>query len=132
MDAFQRALVDERLCIQQCPETIKGLGVFAKQDLSKGLRLFVETPMFAYESKEDALRNIVHDFAMLPFDEQILFIRLFAGVIDTVPIIRKLNHDIGYAVATPERLRQIAQHNCIEGQGTGCVIQFFCSHLNHR
>ncbi|XXG95630.1 hypothetical protein Hte_001898 [Hypoxylon texense] len=131
MDRPDVAVLDERLALKKCPDPYKGLGVFARKDLSTGLRLMIEAPFFVYESCEEASENIEHDFPRLPATDQAIFTRLFAGFCDLAPIIRLLNHDASAAAVGPARLRNIVRCNRIEGQGIGCVVPFYLSALNH-
>ncbi|KAI1777355.1 hypothetical protein F4818DRAFT_345847 [Hypoxylon cercidicola] len=125
------SLINEKLLIKQCPNVSKGLGVFATRRLSKGLRLLEESPLLSYECSEDAIEDIEHDFGSLPLPDQARLVRLFAGIFDTVPVIKMLQQDEAGLATAPQRLKKIVRYNSVEGQGTGCVLLFNCSFLNH-
>ncbi|KAK7968949.1 hypothetical protein PG988_008022 [Apiospora saccharicola] len=48
--------------IRQCGDALKGLGLFASQRLSKGLKVLSEAPLLVYEARDDLVADIQHQF----------------------------------------------------------------------
>ncbi|KAI1875024.1 hypothetical protein JX265_003708 [Neoarthrinium moseri] len=108
----------------------KGIGLFASQFLSKGLLILADQVILGYETRDEAIQNIVRDCNALDSETKSTFLRLFAGPTDIAPIVRNgtLRQQLMMA---PERLRNIARYNAVEGHGTGCAIAFGSSAVNH-
>ncbi|KAK8083828.1 SET domain-containing protein [Apiospora saccharicola] len=107
--------------IRQCGDALKGLGLFASQRLSKGLKVLSEAPLLVYEARDDLVADIQHQFPQLPEAGQRLFTRMYAGYRDVGP--RLPAGDVRDAYVTrPVRLRNIARLNSFEGVGIGCVL----------
>ncbi|RYP90820.1 hypothetical protein DL770_003081 [Monosporascus sp. CRB-9-2] len=123
--------INSYLAINQCSDLRKGLGLFASQRITKGLRIFSEAPILVYESKEDAIAQIALDFHHLPEDSKDFVTRLFSGRQDIVPLLPTgpLRDDVAVSA---ERLQAIIQYNCIEGQGIGCVLAPVMGMINHN
>ncbi|RYP24366.1 hypothetical protein DL765_000630 [Monosporascus sp. GIB2] len=123
--------INSYLAINQCSDPKKGLGFFAAQRITKGLRIFSEAPILVYESKEVAMARIAADFHNLQEDSKAFVTRLFSGRQDIVPLLPAgpLRDD---AAVSAERLQAIMQYNCIEGQGIGCVLAPLMGMINHH
>ncbi|KAI0178648.1 hypothetical protein GGR52DRAFT_569557 [Hypoxylon sp. FL1284] len=123
--------LSELLSARQCPQVAKGLGVFAKCRLTKGLRLLDEPPVLNYATTLIAQRQIARKFQSWRPLEQLTFTRLYAGRNDSVPILRAMRlNELRYATIT-SRLKSIVGLNSIEKQGTGSFLAIACSFLNH-
>ncbi|KAK8035806.1 hypothetical protein PG991_001879 [Apiospora marii] len=117
--------------IRQCADAGKGLGLFATQRLSKGLKVLSEAPLLVYEDRDDLVTDIENQFSQLPEAGQQLFTRLYAGYRDLVP--RMPVGPVREARAIlPSRLREIAKLNSFEGVGIGCVLSAGFAAVNHE
>lgn len=110
----------------------KGLGLFASQRLTKGLRIFSEEPFLVYESRDEAVRRISTDFQNLSEDDKGIFTRLHAGSLDLVPFLQAGSEIRNTAAVSAQRLARIAAYNSFEGVGVGCVIAKATAALNHE
>ncbi|KAI1341975.1 hypothetical protein F5Y15DRAFT_373794 [Xylariaceae sp. FL0016] len=107
-----------------------GLGLFATRFLTKGLLLVSERAVLEYETRNDAVDQIVSDFPFIPQEQQQFFTRLFAGVLDMAPLTRR-GHPRHHSHHADFPLRRIARLNTVEGQGTGCFLSLAASAINH-
>lgn len=110
----------------------KGLGLFASQHLSKGLRVLAEEPLLTYENRDEAVQMISTDFPSLSLEDQGVFTRLYAGPLDIVPFLPSGTATRETQAASAARLAQIARYNGFEGVGLGYAISFAAASLNHE
>ncbi|RYP74934.1 hypothetical protein DL771_002718 [Monosporascus sp. 5C6A] len=123
-------VIGENFFIKLCPDTSKGLGVFAARKLSKGLRILTDQVVLAHESREDMSASIGDDFTNVPPSVQVPLTRLFAGALDVVPLMAPgLVKD--RVTVDPSRLQRLVRYNAIEAAGTGCILALLSSPFNH-
>lgn len=124
-------IINDKLAIKQCPDVVKGLGVFATRVLSKGLRLHAELPYMIEQSRDEAIENAGEFYAGLSEYDRMLFNKLYAGIQDIVPYRRVVQIHTSESMEL-DRATNIIKLNAMEGLGAGCVLSFIASFINHR
>ncbi|KAI1406156.1 hypothetical protein F4819DRAFT_507679 [Hypoxylon fuscum] len=123
-------IINDKLAIKQCPDVVKGLGVFATRVLSKGLRLHAELPYMIEQSRDEAIENAGEFYAGLSEYDRMLFNKLYAGIQDIVPYRRVVQIHTSESMEL-DRATNIIKLNAMEGLGAGCVLSFIASFINH-
>ncbi|KAK8035807.1 hypothetical protein PG991_001880 [Apiospora marii] len=122
--------VNANVEIRACRSRERGLGLFASQRITAGLKILSEETFLVDETRDDMIAGIGHEFATMPLASQALFTRLFAGRHDMVPHM-EFGPDRDQDSVSMARLQQIVRLNSIEGAGIGCVISPAVSGINH-
>lgn len=114
-----------------CTYPDSSFGAFAAVSLPTGLRIYSETTVLLYDSRNDAYQQFHHDFKQIPEYLKGYFVTLFAGSGDICLTLPASDMRDMQMVATG-RLQSIVRYNSIEGQGVGCALGLAISALNHR
>ncbi|KAK6863803.1 hypothetical protein PG995_000331 [Apiospora arundinis] len=123
--------VNVNVHIRACQAPDRGLGLFASQRLSKGLKILSEEPLLIAESRDDMVDDVNQDFNNLLPAQKALLTRCYAGRYDMVPLMT-IEHVRAQQSTAAYRLQMIAQLNSHEGAGIGCILSPALATINHE
>ncbi|KAK8021622.1 hypothetical protein PG990_006760 [Apiospora arundinis] len=122
--------VNHNVHIRACKAPERGLGLFASQRLSKGLKILSEEPMLVAEARQALIDDINHAFASMSPDAKAVFTRFYAGRFDMVPLMT-IEHVREQESTAMARLQLITQMNGLDGAGIGYILSPSLAAANH-
>ena len=126
-------IVNENVAIQRHLNPNKGLGIFSRQYIEPGLRVFEELALVHFQSREQVIYGIMGSFHSLSAPMQNLLEKIYGGQNRSTPapFPSTLSTPSAQDHAIRIQLELFARLNSVDVFGGGFVIGVASSALNH-